>query len=98
MKTPITVMALVIFSCVMTLSQASSEEPRHLRGHQFAIYHACLYDSWIHDWCHTHDVAYQQCVISYGGGRYTEEGRLFQESYCYRVAKGLRPASGWSKD
>ena len=59
MKAPVTVMALVIASCAMTFSQASSEEPRHLRGHQFAVYHACLYNSSIHDWCHMHDVAFR---------------------------------------
>jgi hypothetical protein len=91
MKAPVIAVALGIAACAVTSSHALSEEPRLLRGHQFAVYHACLYDSWIHDWCSSHDLAYEQCVISYGGGRYTHTGRLFSNDYCYRVAKGLPP-------
>jgi hypothetical protein len=91
MKISVFTKASVLALAMAVSSQALADGPRLLRGRQFAIYHTCLYDSWIHDWCQTHDVAYQQCVISYRGGRYAQEGHLFSDDYCYGVAKGLQP-------
>jgi hypothetical protein len=90
MKPSVTAVALVIAAGVLTSSQALSE-PRLLKGHEFAVYHACLYESWVHDWCRVHDVAYVQCLVSYGGGKFTPDGGLFSDNYCYRMARGLKP-------
>ena len=84
MRATIAAIGLVL----MGSSQAFSE-PQLLKGKEFAVYHACLNDSWTVAWCHTHEIAFEQCMISYGGGKYTDRWHLFADTYCYRVAKGL---------
>jgi hypothetical protein len=80
-----------VLALAMAVSSQAFADGRLLNGRQLATYHACLYDSWIHDWCGTHQVAHEQCLAVYGGGRYTPHWQLFSEDYCYGVAKGARP-------
>jgi hypothetical protein len=82
--------AATLSACVMA-SSAGFCEPRLLARNQFATYHACLYDAWIRNWCHWHDVEYEQCVISYRGGRYVNDSPLYSDDYCYAVARGVPP-------
>ena len=62
-----------------------------LTREQMHAYHACLYEAWLHDWCHTNSLAYPQCVLANAGGRYNLDGRRFTEDYCWYTAQGLPP-------
>lgn len=85
---------LVASLSALSASPASAEERWGLlTPAQTRAYHACLFESWIQDWCHLTSFAYPQCVVANGGGRYPLEGRRFTEDYCWFSAQQVLPSS-----
>jgi hypothetical protein len=76
---------------INTSSVSADERWGSLTREQTRAYHACLFESWIQDYCHSYSLAYSQCVIANGGGKYPLEGRMFTEDYCWYTAQGLAP-------
>jgi hypothetical protein len=93
MKSPSMAITIVVGLLLSTAPSAFSQDRWGglLTPSQSRAYHACLFESWIQDYCHWNSFAYPQCVIANGGGRYPLDGRLITESYCWYTAQGLAP-------
>jgi hypothetical protein len=92
MKNGVVAAALVAGVFLINSSSAFSEERWGLlTPAQYRAYHACLFESWIQDYCRWNSFAYGQCVVANGGARYPLNGRLFTEDYCWETAQGLSP-------
>jgi hypothetical protein len=89
----VVVAATLIAGLFWVSSSPASADERwgSLTRDQTRAYHACLFESWIQDYCHSYSLAYSQCVIANGGGKYPLEGRRFTEDYCWYTAQGLAP-------
>jgi hypothetical protein len=96
MKALVVAIAVVCGPVLMHSSPALSGDREPLTPEQaHAAYQACLYENWVHEWCHANSSAYTACVYANGGGRYPLDGKLFTEDYCARTAFGLPPRSFW---
>jgi hypothetical protein len=91
MKVVVVAATLIAGLFLINTSSVSADERWGLTREQTRAYHACLFESWIQDYCHGNSVAYSQCVIANGGGRYPLDGRRFTEDYCWYTAQGLAP-------
>lgn len=88
------VAAATLISGFVLISSAPALSQDHwgfLTPAQYKAYHACLFESWIQDYCHANSLAYGQCVVANGGGRYPLNGRMFTEDYCWSTAQELAP-------
>jgi hypothetical protein len=70
---------------------AAGERWQLLSPRERHAYHACMFESWIQDYCHWHAWIgrYPQCVLANRGSGYPTAGYWFSEDYCYRAAQGL---------
>lgn len=92
MKNLVTAAALVAgLSVLMPVQAFSGSLSGLLSPEQSRAYHACLFEAFIQDYCKENSLAYGQCVIANGGGRYPINGQLFTDDYCWHTAQGLTP-------
>jgi len=92
MKAVVLATSLVVGLFFVSSSSAFSEEHWGLlTPRQASAYHACLFEEWIHDYCHWTSLAYSQCVIANGGGKYPLDPRHYNDNYCWYTAQGLQP-------
>ena len=89
MKAVVLATFLVVGLSFVNSSSAYAEEQWGLlTPRQAKAYHACLFEQWIEDYCHWTSLAYSQCVIANGGGKYSLNGH-FSDNYCWYTSQGL---------
>ena len=92
MKVLVTAAMLVVGLFLINAAPAFSEQRWGLlTPAQTRAYHACLFESWIQDYCRENSRAFGQCVIANGGGKYPLAGWRFTDDYCWYTAQGLPP-------